>query len=73
MTRTPDVDDLAVRLVVDDGHDLPLNGPERRRAATILTARGCSVAEIAERLHITTRTVNRWRADDDQDGPPDDD
>lgn len=42
----------------------PVADSERRHAIRVLTKLGHSAADIARRLGICTRTVNRWRARD---------
>jgi len=44
------------------GDPLVLTLPERKLAAQLLTSRGHSALEIARRLRIAPRTVERYRA-----------
>ncbi len=60
-SNVADVDPLAVKLVVEDGHQLRLSAGERRAAVVELTRRGWQSKEIALRLGITTRTVQRLK------------
>lgn len=59
------IDDEAVRRVVRGEHPLPLlTRAEARLACWHLTVRGCSAAEIADRVKVVQRTVVRWRSED---------
>ena len=55
-----DIDQIAVSQVLD-GQTTQLNFRERRLAAQLLTARGLSTRDIAERLAVDPRTVSRYR------------
>jgi hypothetical protein len=57
-----DIDPVAVTLVVEDGHRLPLTAGERKQAAVALRQRGWPVWRIAQHLNVTTRTVIRYAA-----------
>lgn len=57
----PDVDELAVRFLVD-GAKINVTPAERTAAVAILTARKLSASAIAARIHCTQRTVERHRA-----------
>ncbi len=48
---------LSAKLVAVDGHQLRLKGDERALAIRIMTARGISADEMAERLCIKTLTL----------------
>ncbi|BDH04866.1 hypothetical protein [Streptomyces seoulensis] len=62
--QRPDIDDAAVRRVVDGISPLPvLTRDEARLACWHLTQRGHSAAEIADRVRVVPRTVARWRAE----------
>ncbi|WP_151480651.1 hypothetical protein [Streptomyces albicerus] len=69
-TRPPrpahaELDEEAVQRVVKGLRPLPpLSRAEARIACWRLTARKCSAPEIAARVGVTPRTVNRWRAED---------
>jgi DNA-binding CsgD family transcriptional regulator len=69
-TRPPrpahtELDEEAVQRAVQGLRPLPmLSRAEARIACWRLTARRCSAREIAERIGVTPRTVNRWRAED---------
>lgn len=65
MTTSPDtgVDLIAVyRLLDDNGPPPVLARHEQQYAAHVLPAEGLSVADLADLLGVTPRTVNRWRA-----------
>jgi hypothetical protein len=65
--RHPGIDESAVQCVIIGAHPLPvLSRDEARLACWHLTGRGHSAAEIAERLQVAKRTINRWRAEDRQ-------
>lgn len=65
--RHPGIDESAVQCVVLNVHPLPtLSRAEARLACWHLTACGYSAAEIADRLSVAQRTINRWRAEDRQ-------
>lgn len=65
--KHPEIDEAAVQRVVLGIHPLPvLTREEARLACWHLTGRGCSAPEIAERLFVAQRTINRWRAEDRQ-------
>ncbi|WP_262058565.1 hypothetical protein [Streptomyces sp. STR69] len=65
--RHPGIDESAVQCVVLNVHPLPvLSRAEARLACWHLTGRGYSAAEIADRLQVAQRTINRWRAEDRQ-------
>jgi transcriptional regulator with XRE-family HTH domain len=55
-----DIDQIAVSRVLD-GQPTQLTYRERRLAAQLLTARGLSLHDIAERLAVRPRTVSRYR------------
>lgn len=56
------VDEVAVHRAIDGDRTVSLTRAERSEAVRILTDRGLSRFEIAERLGVTDRTVVRWRA-----------
>lgn len=61
----PDVDDVLVELLVN-GQTRGTRGTtvaERREAVRRLAARGCTIFETAQQLRMTTRTVERHRAE----------
>ena len=59
--RGDDIDDIAVERAMH-GDPLVLTLPERELAVQLLTSRGHSALEIARRLRIAPRTVERYRA-----------
>ncbi|MEU6279777.1 hypothetical protein [Streptomyces sp. NPDC047028] len=62
--RHPGVDEEAVRRVVLGQPPFPeLTRDEARLACWVLTRQHASATEIADRIHVTKRTVHRWRAD----------
>lgn len=61
MTAAAYVDEVAVERAML-GHRVRLTARERREVVRALTARGASAREIAERLHTTSRTVQRQRS-----------
>ncbi|MGX1909035.1 hypothetical protein ACWIID_09250 [Streptomyces phaeochromogenes] len=62
-----ELDEEAVQRVVRGHRPLPTLSPtEARIVCWQLTARRCSAAEIAARVGVAPRTVNRWRAEDRQ-------
>ena len=56
------VDELAVEVAIEGGRIGELTRREQREAALLLSERGLSAAEAAERLGVTTRSVTRYRA-----------
>ncbi len=56
-----DVDPVAVTLVANDGHRLELTNGERRAVVAELVQRGWKTHRIADRLGVTTRTVQRLK------------
>lgn len=56
------VDEVLVQRVIDGTWVGEIPSPERRAAFEKLHARGLSAIQIAERLHVTPRTVERLRA-----------
>lgn len=56
--RGVEVDEVAVRRACD-GEQVTLTKPERREVVRVLHGRGLSYAEIAGRLHATSRMVHR--------------
>jgi len=56
-----DIDELAVTLVVDDGHRMPLRVAERAIAVLRLLDRDLSPAQVADRVGVSERTVFRWQ------------
>ncbi|MFE6488340.1 hypothetical protein ACFVGN_36160, partial [Streptomyces sp. NPDC057757] len=61
-----ELDEGAVQRVVTGLRPLPpLSRTEARIACWRLTARRCSASEIAARIGVSRRTVNRWRAEDE--------
>lgn len=61
-SRRLDVDPVAVTLVVNDGHRMPLTAGERKAAVAILTQRGLMPGQIADRLGVSRRTIQRLKA-----------
>ena len=59
--RRDDIDDIAVERAMH-GDPLVLTLPERKLAVQLLTSRGHSALEIARRVRIAPRTVERYRA-----------
>ena len=59
--RRDDIDDVAVERAMH-GDPLVLTLPERKLAVQRLTSRGHSAVEIARRVRIAPRTVERYRA-----------
>ncbi len=57
-----DIDELAVALVADDGHRMPLTTAERKAVVARLAERGWPVPQIADRLGVTPRTIHRLKA-----------
>jgi DNA-binding NarL/FixJ family response regulator len=55
-----EIDQIAVSQVLD-GQTTRLNYRERRLATQLLTARGLSTRDIADRLAVDPRTVSRYR------------
>ncbi|MFG2780777.1 hypothetical protein ACGFY7_23355 [Streptomyces prunicolor] len=63
----PGIDESAVQRVLLGLRPLPiLSRAEARLACWHLTGDGCSAPEIARRLSVAQRTINRWRAEDRQ-------
>lgn len=63
--KNREIDELAIRRVVRGERPLPvLSRTEARLACLQLTQRGHSAAEVAERIRVVKRTVERWRAED---------
>lgn len=56
-----DVDDYAVALVTDEGHQVPLTAAEKRTAVVTLAERGWMPHQIADRLGVSRRTVHRLK------------
>lgn len=52
--------DLTIALVADDGHRMPLVGPERRAAVERMVATGVDHDTMAARLYITPTQLTRW-------------
>ncbi|MFI1563836.1 hypothetical protein ACH4ZX_12385 [Streptomyces sp. NPDC020490] len=62
-TGVPGIDFLAVERVVNGDLPLPrLNEAEQELAARLMTREALGAEEIAERLNVEPRIVNRWRA-----------
>lgn len=65
--KHPGIDERAVQRVVLGIRPFPvLSREEARLACWHLTTGGCSAPEIAQRLGVAQRTINRWRAEDRQ-------
>lgn len=62
--KPPEKDDVSVeRAISRYGHEVPwLNSAEKSEAVRILTRKGWSASEIADRINCSERTVNRKRA-----------
>lgn len=56
------VDEVAIHRAIRGDRTVRLSRMERSEAVRILTDRGESQEQIAERLGVTDRTVGRWRA-----------
>jgi hypothetical protein len=61
-TRNADLDEVAVIRLIS-GSPVASTKAERREATRLLTARGRSASWIAEHVHITERSVTRYRAE----------
>lgn len=76
MPRTPrpahrEIDEEAVQRVVLGLRPLPqLSRTEARLACLQLTRRQCPALEIADRVQVAPRTVQRWRAEDQKQVTP---
>lgn len=60
--RASTVDLEAVQIAVRGERQIKLNRPERRAAVTLLSDKGLNVPQIAQRVGLTTRSVQRMRA-----------
>jgi DNA-binding CsgD family transcriptional regulator len=58
--ETTCIDEIAVERAVS-GERVCLSAAERAEAIRLLHGRGLSAQQIAERLHVTARTVQRYR------------
>ena len=62
IARHAEMDEVAV-IRLTTGSPVTSTKAERLEAVRLLIARGCSTAVVAERLHTTTRSVWRYRAE----------
>jgi hypothetical protein len=61
-----DVDEIAVERACRGDRTIPLTRAEMAAAFTWLDSHGYSAAQIAERLGVQQRTVERWRSGENQ-------
>jgi DNA-binding transcriptional regulator YiaG len=59
---TEDIDEVAVERACKGDRTVTLNRPETAEAFHLLDRSGLTANQIADRLGVTKRTVERWRS-----------